>query len=246
MIKKITLVSLCTTITFNAPLYAGSMGDMDFNNWGAVFVSLEGSYTKNAIENFNFNIIGTNNSFFSVKKNQLYGARLAAGAIGKLIDEFGVSAELGWGYYGRTKLDGIGTGIFETNRSTLSETNTLTGFDLLVGASFLQPCYSLFLKAGALAQTNNVNFNSAFFPTAFTSDRFRFKASITSILPEVKLGGSYIFNENWALTLAYMHAFGSASKTTANFDPVTFTSNFDTNLRNPSLHSVMVGVQVSI
>lgn len=245
MIKKITVFSLLSALSFGSAGDAGAV----CNPCSSVFLSLEGSYTKNSIDSFEFDVLGTPNSLFTVKQNQLGGGRIAAGVMRFLCDELGASAEIGWGSYGRTRLTAEGTGIFAAVPATFSAATTITGFDALVGASFLQPCYSLFLKAGALVEMNHSTFDATFDPLTpiiFTSNTFHFQGTRTGVLPEVKIGGSYIFNDNWSLTVAYMHAFGSTVGARATFDPVTGSANFDARFPNPSLSSVMVGVQLML
>ncbi len=221
MIKKITLFSLLSALACSSAIDAHAM----CNHCSSVFFSLEGAYSRLAIDNYEFDILGTADTLVSNKQNSSGGGRLAAGVMRWLCDEWGVSAEIGWGFYGRTKLNPVSTGVFATIPATFSVTNTLSGFDVLVGSSFLQPCYSVFLKAGALVESNNVTFEGEFSPvvtpSVFTTNIFRFKDTRTGVLPEVKIGGSYIFNDNWSLTVAYTRAFGSTVRTIATFDPVT-------------------------
>ena len=245
MMKKVTTLSLMALLA--SPSFADSMGNPDYVNPNTAFFSLEAAYTRNSIDGFAFSILGTDSTVLSLKDNQWYSGRIAGGMLNRVNDTFALSGELGWGYYGRTNLNPVGTGVFAASPDIFRIQNTITGFDVLMGAFYTQPCYNLFLKAGALIENVNTTTNASLNLADFTTNNsFSWKQSSTEALPEIKVGGSYLFNENWALTVAYFHAFGSDQKTVGTVDPITGTTNFSVNVENPSLDSVLVGIQVSI
>ncbi len=235
--KKIALLPLISALSCNTLIHAGGMGDQSYSNAG--FIALEGGYTINTIDNYNFNVVGLNQALSSIKSTQHYTGILSAGMLFMMDDLYAVTSELGWGYYGRTTLepDFIGFG-------DLTIQHTLTGFDALIGIAYIQPNFSLFLKGGALIQNmqlkTSVEFADPLFPlvTGFTS-----KVNHTAALPEIKIGGSYNFDSNWSLTGAYIFALGSTPKSSGILDATTFTSNLTSNNLNPTINALVLGVQ---
>lgn len=220
------------------------MGDLGSNYNGGPFVALEGGYSRNSLDGYDFVLLGLNSSVVSTQSNSGYTGRLAAGLIGSINEELAVSGELGWGYYGSTNSSPSYTNFSPFFPGTLFTKNTITGFDALVGVAYTQPCFSLFLKGGALVETlstkteaNFVTLNPTFFASAII------ERNHTEVLPEVKVGGAYHFDNNWALTAAYMHAFGSKVKTTGTYNVQNLLADIRVNAKNPSLNTALVGIQ---
>ncbi|MCL9683665.1 hypothetical protein [Legionella maioricensis] len=235
--KKITLLSLISALSCSALVHAGGMGDQPYSNAG--FIALEGGYTMNTIDNYNFNIVGFNQALASIKSSQHYTGILSAGMLFMMDDLFAVTSELGWGYYGRTTLKPDFTGFGD-----LTMQHTLTGFDALIGIGYIQPNYSLFLKGGALIQNMQIKTSVAFADPAFPLiTGFTSKVNHTAALPEIKLGASYNFDSNWSLTGAYIFALGSTPKTTGFLDAATLASNLNSNNLNPTINALVLGVQ---
>ena len=100
--NKLTLIPLFSVLSFSSFTYAGGMGESGLANTSG-FVSLEGGYATSTIANFNFDIVGFGGGAIeSIKTNENYAGRLAGGLINMMDDQFGVTSEIGWGYYGRT------------------------------------------------------------------------------------------------------------------------------------------------
>ncbi|MCL5271755.1 MAG: hypothetical protein M1486_00185 [Gammaproteobacteria bacterium] len=243
--KKSSLLSLLSALSFSSIIHAGGMGDSNF--CCSAFMSLEGGYTLNAIDGYNFALIGTNTFITSTETDDHYSARIAAGMLNMMDDQFGVTGELGWGYYGKTTLN-PSIGNVAPLPGTLTISHTLSGFDALLGVAYIQPCYSLSFKAGALIQNMQTHTTAVFAP-AFALpfyDNYSIKENKTAVLPEVKLGAAYNFNENWSLTGAYIFAWGSDTKTSGAFNLNTQTGSLDINNQNPTLNSLMLGVQYTV
>lgn len=246
IMNKFTLIPLISALSFSSLIHAGGMGDQSCGNTGncsSGFISLEGGYTVNSIGNYNFTLTGVGGGAFeSIKTSQHYTGRLAAGMINMMDDQVGMTGELGWGYYGRTTLNPPNL-IF----GNFSIQNTLTGFDALVGVAYVQPYFSLSFKAGGLIQnmatttSSSTNFATLLgFPSTFTNTT---KVNQTAVLPEIKLGAAYNFDSNWSLTAAYLVAIGSSPKTTGTFDPTLVNAALTTNNQNPTISSLLLGIQ---
>lgn len=242
MMKKTSLLTLITSLTCSAFAYAGDMGEDPSMCCVTTFFSLEAGYTKTNIEGFNIDLIGVG-TLAPVNSKKGYTARLAAGVLDKLYDEWGISGELGWGYYGRTSNN---SSLLSTD-FYLANSYTVSGFDLLVGVSYMQPSFDLFLKAGALVQTLSVSTTlevASFDGAAFSS--LATQSNKTGVLPEVKIGGAYNFNDNWSLTAAYAYAFGSTLKFTGTLDTLGNLTNVAINNQNPTLSTILVGIQYTV
>ncbi|WP_298625054.1 hypothetical protein [uncultured Legionella sp.] len=241
--KKISLLSVLSALSFSSVIHAGGMGDSNF--CCSAFISLEGGYSWNAIDGYNFALIGTNDYITSTENKDQYSARLAAGMINMMDDQFGVTGELGWGYYGKTTLNPT-TPTQALIQGNLNIAHTLSGFDALLGVAYMQPCYSFSFKAGALIQNMQIHTTATDAFASGLADTYSLKENKTAVLPEIKLGAAYNFNENWSLTGTFMVAFGSKTQTTGEFNINTGTSHLSINNQNPSISSAMLGVQYTV
>jgi hypothetical protein len=237
--KKITLISLISAISYGS--FAGGMGDASSSL--STFMSLEGGYTWNKIDGYDFTVDGVETAgLSSVKDNNNYTGRLAVGIISMIDDDFGATAELGWGYYGRTTLSPEPTTVAPLVTGTYSSKYTLSGFDALLGVAYVQPYYSLSFKAGALIQ-NMQNTTTSSFALFNNVDSMTTKNNNTAVLPEIKLGASYNINPNWAITGAYIFALGGTTDTTGNYNSGTGNFTLNTDNQNPTINSLLIGVQ---
>jgi len=235
--NKIALISLISILSCSPALHAGGMGDQ--LNTISGFAALEGGYSFNSIDNYNYTLIGVNNALTSTKSSEHYAVRLAGGMMFMMDEQFAMTSELGWGYYGRTTLDPAFTGF-----GNLTIESSINGFDALLGIAFVQPSYSLSLKAGALIQ--NVRTETTVSTTALAFplvDTFTLKSNQTGVLPEIKLGASYNFDNNWSITGAYMYALGTTQQTNGSLDVNTLRATLNSNTRNPTLNTVLLGIQ---
>jgi len=244
IMKKITLLSLISAISYGAVAHAGAMGES--GSCCSAFVALEGGYTRSMIDNYDYSLIGLG-SITSTKNNDGYTARLAAGMISMVDDQVGFTGELGWGYYGRTTLDSTNTGLLAALPSTLSIQHTLSGFDVLLGVAYVQQYFSLSLKAGALVQNMQTKTDANIIDLAFPIyDSFTEKKNQTAVLPEIKLGAAYNFDDNWAITGAYMYALGGTPRSVGTFNPDTGRANLVVNSQNPSTNTLLLGIQYTV
>lgn len=243
IMNKIILITFATTLSMSSMVYAGGMGN-DSNFCCSGFVSLEGGYTWNRIDGYQFTFSGTNASITSVEDNKGYTGRLAAGMFNMFDEELAMSGELGWGYYGKTNLDPALNGFVATIPGTINQSNTITGFDALVGLAYVQPSFNFSIKAGAMIQNMQNKFQATFTPGVFPLfDTYQTKTNRTQVLPEMKLGGAYSFDNNWSITAAYLFVLGSSPSFDADFNVNTGSFNFATDEQNTGLNTILLGVQ---
>lgn len=241
--KKIIINSLITVMSYSASVSAGAMGTIDQAACFKSFLAAEGGYTWNQVKGYNLNITGFDTQFVSQEKTSGGTGRLSAGLI-RQVDELGLSSEIGFGYYGRVtstpSLTVLGEALTLPN---LNNKSTLTGLDVLVGVAYIDQDYgySLYFKAGGLVENMSTNFDA----TLTTLDISE-SGNVTAALPEIKVGGTYDFDENWSLTASYLHAFGSSPRTHGTLDLTTLTTHLNANTQNPSISSVLVGIQYMI
>lgn len=244
--KKLSLIYLASLLAFNSLGHAGGMGESGSCCTG--FMSLEGGYVWNTVDGYNLVLIGSSDAFSTTQTHDQYAARLAAGIISMMDDEFGVTGEVGWGYYGKSTQYPRVLGSLALVPASIHTSQTLSGFDTLFGVSFIQPYYSLSLKLGAMFQ-NMVTDTSAVispligFPLI---DTLTIKRNNAAVLPELKVGAAWNFNENWSLTGAYMLALGGSPKTTAVFNPVTLSAQLNMNSENPTINAALIGIQYTV
>ena len=251
--KKIFKLTTIALMSCSAYVYAGEMGVVgDAVSPLTSFFVFEGGYTWNKIQGFDFTTLAPDGRIRSSEKKQGATGRIGAGMMHSFNDNFAVSTEIGYGYYGRTTLNPVLTGFVANVNlpASLVIKQNISGFDALAGVAYLDPeyCYSVFLKAGALVQNVNTNTTAHFFPLgiAALNGSLNQKMNHTGVLPEVKIGGGYYFDNNWALIASYVHAFGASPKTTGTINFANLNSSITINRENPSLNTVLVGVQVVV
>ena len=230
--------------------HAGGMGDTGAGCAPSFFASLEGGYVASSITGLSLSGLGLT---LTPKKTQdNYSGRIAAGLIRMMDDDFGVTAELGWGYYGSTTFSGASD--LTTRSLSISEKYSLTGFDALIGGTYLQPNYTLSLKIGGMIQNMLENrktsaFNlSPILPSLSTAIvRYNGKENRTQVLPELKLGAGYNFDANWSIIGSYLFVYGPGSKSTYNItDDSSLLATAEVNHQNAMLNSIMIGVQYTV
>lgn len=241
--RKISTLTLLSALSCH--VYAGEMGINNATSCFSSFVALEGGYTKAQANGYNFTLAGVNGQLSSTKKTNGYTGRLGAGLMRMVDDDIGLSSEIGYGFYGRSTLNPYGTGLVRgITANNFSIKNTLTGFDALVGISYVDVYYSVFLKGGALIQNMDTKLKADLSSLGFTA--FDQSLNNTGVLPEIKLGAAYNYDNNWSITASYFHAFGASPKTSGTFDTNTLSATFTTSNRNPSINTVLLGVQYTI
>ncbi|CAM2801766.1 outer membrane beta-barrel protein [Legionella worsleiensis] len=244
--KKLTLLSLMSALSFSSVIHAGGMGEA--NSCCSSYFSLEGGYTWNNIDGYDFVILDNNTLLSSRLTDDEYTGRFAAGVLTMFADQFAATAEVGWGYYGKTTVNPARLNVAAAIPAALTSSHTLSGFDALLGVAYVQPYYSVSFKAGALIQ-NMQNNTTAFYSPDISLplvDSYNEKAVQTAVLPEIKLGAAYNFNENWSLTGSYLFALGASPKTTGVFNLNNSTGSLNVDKRNPTINTLLVGVQYTL
>ena len=240
--KKIASICAASVLFSSSFVYAGSMGE-DGSSCFAPFVSLEGGYTANKINGYSFSSNVDTITYTSVKKKDQYTGRLAVGILSMMDDQFGFTGELGWGYYGRTTLTPP-TGLLLTIPASVSSRYTLTGFDALLGAAYIQTYYSLFFKAGAVIQ--NMQENSTSYPNIASIAVANIKHNSTAVLPAIKLGIGYNIDYNWTITGSYLFAYGASRSTSISYDGTADAYTLNANNQNPMMNTLMLGIQYTV
>lgn len=240
IMKKITTLSLITALSFSSFTYAGMMGEGEAPYCLSTFFLIEGGYSDNTIESYNLNIANVDTPFTPTESSSQIAGRVAVGVSNK-IDEFGVTGEIGWGYFGDTTV----TATSPFGNATLSNKYTIYGFDILAGVAWVPSNFTLFVKGGALIQTMSVT-STATFTGMAVANSLSIDHSKTEVMPEIKAGGLYSFADNWAISASVLYAVGSNTKTSGTIDLAGNMTNININARNPSIAAVFVGLQYSI
>lgn len=245
--KKLPLLSLITALSSSTFAHAGSMGPIEpVAPCLSSFLALEGGYTWNQLDGYNYSLTGFNASIYSRESNNGFTGRLSAGMLRSGIDElFSLSGEIGYGYYGRTtynpRVNGFSLPGFLQTRHTLS------GLDALVGIAYTaDPNYSVYFKAGALVQNMTSKINANLSTLNLPIATYHNSSNNTAVLPELKVGAAYNFLPNWALTASYLHAFGSSPRTSGNFNIANSSASLYNNTQNPSMDVALLGIQYSM
>jgi hypothetical protein len=256
MIKKLIsacVLSCCSFVT----AYAGTMGEVKPLPVLIPFVAGEGMYTWPDVDGFHINILNVG-TFDSVKDENGWGGRLAAGVIHPLTEVFSGSAEVGWGYYGSVDMHPritLNSGVrVQPTANSFNVNINQYGFDVLAGLLYTRPNYDLFVKVGALIQ--NLRFKAVINPTGMTSGvasafatrlngTYGMHMTLVNALPELKLGGAYHLSDNWLATLAWMHAFGSSLSVNApnlGIQPIAVGS-IHAHIQSPTINTILFGLE---
>lgn len=228
---------------------SGTMGDVEAIDHSLIpFATAEGFPVW---INFGGITINKNGDVSSVDTGNYLsgGGRGAVGFTYPYKSNLDFSLETGWNYFGHTGGEVNGTGF----------SGTITGADLLAGViyktMFRDHTLEWFLKGGTLFQRTAFNYTlpSTYLLNSEGYDYYTsiaFKGSISDILPEVKVGLMYDINPNWALTAAYMTAFGGTPKFASTTTKITEGSLVNSGivgvLRGPTLNSAMFGVRYQL
>lgn len=211
---------------------AGTMGPVAAPQH-TLFVSGEAAYTWSSLGDVYINNNLLNNSYNG------WGGRVAAGAVHHTQTPLSYTAEIGWGYYGDKDYS---TPLF----GVLKSKDTLYGVDLLVGANYRFDQIDVFAKAGAMIeseQQHQILDSSVITSGGFSTGITDLRTTFTNVLPELKVGGAYNFNEEFAFTLSYMYAFGN--KTHVAFNSAATTSGAGGVVINQSLSARTAPVSLS-
>ena len=267
-------------------LYAGSMGKshraIEIQEARKVysFFGLEGGYTWNKLQGFSFatskfpNILSLFPSFtFPISTsystdNSGGSVRLSGGMMRSIYkDSLYFGGELGLGYYGQTTKSlsfnvPTGSGI-DIQLFKLPLDYKIAGFDALLGLTFNQQDYDLFLKGGALLRNTyfKTNFDLHNSSVSTQGQIVNINASLTDkfstsqVLPMIKTGATYHYSDNIGVTVSYAHAFSYTTETNLNYsncttDPSSAPCGSSKSLNlginsnfNTSLDMVLAGIQ---
>lgn len=236
--------------------YAGDMGPIESYNIRP-FVLGEAAYSWPQVDGLDVNTsIG---NITSQSKTQGWGGRLAAGLMRQISEKFALSFEGGLMYNDHVSIEPLvhSQGVIVTLPSrAIGGSVDQYGLDLLVGIDYVRPKYDLFFKAGALFENMrtklSVDTNELLMYNTRRVDFVRganqtLNTNVGQVMPEIKLGGAYHFNEDWSFTAAWMHAFGGTlAFGSDNLDLASGAVsigdiNFDVN--NPTINAVLFGIQ---
>lgn len=230
---KIGVVLACVTSA-----QAGGMGDVAPCNKVVKFISGEAGYNWIPFNGVNIN------GFRSTNTNQGWGGRLGAGLMQDYRDNFGFSGEMGYGYYGKVNIrfpNNVQRGSFY-----------LDGLDLLAGAYYAYKQVDIFFKAGAMVQnrrSSGTQNNALDVNGSVVTGTRKGNINNSQVLPEIKVGGLYNYNDLVSLSLSYMRVFGSTISGSSNksftASPASLTSNTSVHLQNPTINAIMFGLQLN-
>lgn len=237
--KKTIIKTAITALTYCSIGHAGNMGPVSAQmiSSSIPFVNLEGSYTWNQSTAFILN------NHYPDQVNQPWGGRLAGGFVHPFSERLRFSSEFGGGYYGSEKMN-IPVLDWSSRRS-------IDGYDLLMGALYKIHQVDVFGQVGAMAQNYRVSIskdNAKIMPGGLLNGFTTMKHNVTQILPEIKTGAIYNLNNNWGISLAYMHVFGANMQGafTKSATSGGITINGESNTQNPTLDSILFGLRYNI
>ena len=218
-------------------LHAGNMGPVSTNMNSVPYLAGEGSYSWNTLNGF------TINGHSPTLSKDGWGGRLSVGIDRPYNEKFSLNAEIGGGFYGTTSMNNLASGVSSTLR--------ITGYDVLAGGTYHMQYIDLFGNFGFMAQTllsTMQRNNGQRFPGGVFAGTTKGHSTQTQVLPELKAGAAYNFNQNLSVTLSYMYAFGSdvsgtIISTATDVPPTSINSGGSINLRNPSLSTILLGLR---
>jgi hypothetical protein len=244
---KIKWVFICALSFFNV---AQADKSIIMQSYPGTFISVaaEGGWNFKQAGAFHVNTLDLGFIFGNKTYNEL-GYRVSAGLQKYLCPNFSLVADLGYGYYGRTKF------YFDIPSEPLAvdptffvldQANMLVnveGFDLLGGLSYdILKGVDLFLKAGAMVEHSHTSLNIApLRPLWVVGDLNR-----TQILPEIKFGGSIKFCKEIYLTAAYMHVFGHTPTELFNIDVAFPAGTVNVARESTALDTLFLGIKWNI
>lgn len=245
MIKTVRTGIIVSTLVGLSTGYAGSMGPASTQALPCLtpFISTEASYTWNQLGNV------TLNQFTMSNIHQGWGGRLGAGFVHQFSERLRFSTEIGGGYYGAATGSSASAG--------LSARVTIDGYDMLWGALYRVNQFDVlgnidvFGSMGFMVENNRQKVTqdrALSTPGGFYSGVIVTKSNMTQVFPEIKVGGIYNLNDNWGISLAYMHVFGTefGETITTSASAGSNVKNGTQNFENATLNSIMFGLRYSI
>lgn len=194
-----------------------------------------------------------------------WGARAAVGMMFPYKPVLNITSEIGWGYYGQSTINTLGSLAVRNNFGNavfVTDLHHVTfntwGFDALMGANYnIYPNIDLFGKVGALIENvREVNQEVIRTGTVLSATPTVIFANTntpnrTQALPEVVAGVEYMFTDWIGITVSYLHAFGGASSPLpsgsirVNTAGTAFAS-INKNTQAPTIDAVFGGVDIHI
>jgi hypothetical protein len=175
--------------------------------------------------------------------SQPWGGRFAVGILKPYSERLSFTGEFGGGYYGSKTIN-----IPAINRFFRS---SIDAYDLLAGALYKINKFDAIGQIGVLMQNHRWRITQDYAlqaPGGLLSGVTTKRSNLTQILPELRVGGMYNYNDNLGVSLVYMHAFGSTEKgsITSTGSPGSLTLNGTSNFQGPTLNSILLGVRYYI
>ena len=248
MKNKFIAVSALTALTAVSASFAGSMGPVATLPTFIPFLGGEASYT--GLQTSTPSI----NASTSLTSGQGWGGRLSGGFVHPFADKWGFISEIGGGYYGGKNWNLYNT----TGAEVLNLKSSVDGYDVLVGGLYKLDKFDYWDVAGQLdllveggffvenfrtqGVLNNAGVSSTYAGTINT------KESATQAFPEIRVGGIYNLNENWGLSVTYLHVWGSSPRDVQQISATTAveTINAAANYQAPTLDTVLFGLRYNI
>lgn len=129
-----------------------------------------------------------------------------------------------------------------SSTASVDTKDTIYGLDLLAGIGYkFNSMFEGFFKLGGLLENTRMNRNTNINSTTVDVADNQTTTS-SAVIPEVKVGGLYNIDNDWALSASYMHAFGNGdvslnvNKTYAGTETTTATAG------PISLNTILAGV----
>jgi len=248
MKNKFIAVSALTAFTAVSASFAGSMGPVATLPTFIPFLGGEASYTGQQLSTPSIN------SSTATTSGQGWGGRLSGGFVHPFADKWGFISEIGGGYYG-----GKNYSFYTTAGAEVGTLKTsVDGYDVLVGGLYKLDKFDYWDVAGQLdllveggfmvenfrqqAVKNEANYASGYAGTTNVKD------DLTQAFPEIRVGGIYNLNENWGLTVTYLHVWGSSPRETLSLSNTgtVLTENSAINTQAPTLDTVLFGLKYNI
>jgi len=235
--RKFKLLSTFTMLLLGSSVFAGpSFAPVPMAaavSQHPLFIDAEGGYTWNSIDNTIVRTTTINPS------NSGGTGRIAAGAVYHSTDVLSYTGEMGWGYYGKSHFSNSSLGI--------NNDVQIYGLDLLLGANYQYEGFDFFLKFGGLLENvrvHRVTDNSLFVAGDDVTGISNTTTTTGTVIPELKVGVRYDWNDQWGVSLAYMYAFGNGD-VYSRHTPVLHGSNTTSVSAPVSLSTLLVGLHFS-
>ena len=248
MKNKFIAVSALTAFTAVSASFAGSMGPVATLPTFIPFLGGEASYTGQQLSTPSVN------SSTATTSGQGWGGRLSGGFVHPFADKWGFISEIGGGYYG-----GKDATFYTTAGTQIGTLKTsVDGYDVLVGGLYKLDKFDYWDVAGQLdllveggfmvenfrsqSVVNGDTISSGYDGTS------NVKSDITQAFPEIRVGGIYNLNENWGLTVTYLHVWGSSPRSVQGISKTATveTTNAAVNAQAPTLDTVLFGLKYNI